>query len=110
LPQSHHHPLYSVTLDNKGDVISHLYTRHQFLSAQRAIRHKLNTLPHFRGLFNDYIRPYIFQQETEVSRLDIISLNNLCRTQRVKQLTIVMDILTLISMNFLSRLTNLICL
>jgi hypothetical protein len=46
---------YSVTLSTKAKIISHLPTRVPFRTASTQTR--VNTLSHFRGLFNDHRRP-----------------------------------------------------
>jgi hypothetical protein len=61
IPQSTNHFPYSVTLGTKGQLISHLYTRVPFLKPQIYYTGRL-TLSHFRGLFNDHIRPIIVSQ------------------------------------------------
>ena len=53
------HFVYTVGLDYSGNLISHLYTWAPFLKPQICL-HNTFTLSHFRGLFNDYIRPTIF--------------------------------------------------
>lgn len=60
-------PLASVTT---GTLISHLYTRVLLSENRKSTNTYRFTLSHFRGLFNDHIRPIIIYRLTEVNRMD----------------------------------------
>lgn len=60
-------PLASVTT---GTSISHLYTRVLLSENRKSTNTYRFTLSHFRGLFNDHIRPIIIYRLTEVNRMD----------------------------------------
>ena len=66
IPKSNIHFVYTVGLHYSEYLISQLYTRVQIIfrlvEPQNFFKHKSFTLSHFRGLFNDHIRPIIIFQ------------------------------------------------